>query len=124
MVGSVIENYKIVSVLGEGGMGIVYKGFDLKLERYIALKILNQQALKNPQFIERFKREAKNQAKLNHPNIVPVYGFTEGYGALGIVMEYIAGETLEHLIERKGKLKVPEAYLCFLRFLGRGKRNL
>lgn len=109
MVGSVIENYKIVSVLGEGGMGIVYKGFDLKLERYIALKILNQQALKNPQFIERFKREAKNQAKLTHPNIVPVYGFTEGNGLLGIVMEYIAGETLEHLIERKGKLTVPEA---------------
>ncbi len=109
MVGSVIENYKIVSVLGEGGMGIVYKGFDLKLERFIALKILNQQALKNPQFIERFKREAKNQAKLNHTNIVPVYGFTEYNGLLGIVMEYVAGETLERLIARKGRLELQES---------------
>ena len=74
MVGEVIENYKVVSVLGEGGMGVVYKCFDLKLERFVALKILSDQALKNPRFVERFKREARNQAKLNHPNIVPVYG--------------------------------------------------
>ncbi len=117
MVGTVIENYKIVSVLGEGGMGTVYKAFDIKLERYIAIKILNQQALKNPQFIERFKREAKNQAKLNHPNIVPVYGFTEFQDLLGIVMEYISGETLEHLIERKGKLELPEAIGIFKQVL-------
>ena len=109
MVGEVIENYKIVSVLGEGGMGVVYKGFDLKLERFIALKILNEQALKNPRFVERFKREAKNQAKLNHPNIVPVYGFTEGKGLLGIVMEFVAGITLEQMIEHKGKLDLGES---------------
>lgn len=109
MIGKVIDNYRIINILGEGGMGIVYKGFDLKLERYIALKILNQQALRNPQFIERFKREAKNQAKLNHSNIVPVYGFTEDGGTLGIVMEYVAGETLEHLIDRKGKLELAYA---------------
>ncbi len=109
MVGEVIENYKIVSVLGEGGMGVVYKGFDLKLERFIALKILNDQALKNPRFVERFKREAKHQAKLNHTNIVPVYGFTEGNGLLGIVMEYVPGITLSSMIERKGKLELTEA---------------
>ena len=109
MVGEVIENYKIVSVLGEGGMGVVYKGFDLKLERFIALKILNEQAIKNPRFVERFKREAKNQAKLNHPNIVPVYGFTEDKGLLGIAMEYVAGVTLEQMIQRKEKLELNEA---------------
>jgi serine/threonine protein kinase/photosystem II stability/assembly factor-like uncharacterized protein len=109
MVGSVIDNYKIVGILGEGGMGVVYKGFDTKLERFVAIKILDQQALKNPKFIERFKREAKNQAKLNHPNIVPVYGFTEFNGLLGIIMEFVAGETLEHLIERKSKLELSEA---------------
>ena len=109
MVGSVIDNYKIVSILGEGGMGIVYKGFDIKLERFVAIKILDQQALKNSKFIERFKREAKNQAKLNHPNIVPVYGFTEFNGLLGIIMEFVAGETLEHVIERKSKLELAEA---------------
>src|SRR5690606_5389657 len=95
--------------LGEGGMGIVYKAFDVKLERYVALKILNSQALNTPQFVERFKREAKNQAKLNHPNIVPVYGFTEEVNIIGIVMEYVEGETLDQLIERKGRLNLLES---------------
>lgn len=109
MVGSVIENYKVVSVLGEGGMGVVYKALDMKLERFVALKILASSSLNNPQFIERFKREARNQAKLTHPNIVPVYGFTDENGVLGIAMEYVEGETLEKLIYRKKRLEVPEA---------------
>ncbi len=109
MVGNYIENYKIVAILGEGGMGIVYKALDLKLERYVALKILSPQATANPQFVARFKREAKNQAKLTHPNIVPVYGFTEDRNTLGIAMEFVDGETLEHLIQRKGKLDLIEA---------------
>ncbi len=109
MIGSVIEHYKIVSVLGEGGMGVVYQAFDLKLERYVALKILNREATTNPQFIARFKREAKNQAKLTQSNIVPVYGFTEERNMLGIVMEFVDGETLEHMIQRKGKLELKES---------------
>jgi serine/threonine-protein kinase len=109
MVGKTIDNYKVVAILGEGGMGIVYKAFDLKLERFVALKILSPQAFTNPNFIARFKREAKNQAKLTHPNIVPVYGFTEENNTLGIVMEYVEGETLEHLIRRKGHLDLIEA---------------
>ncbi len=109
MVGGIIENYKIISVLGEGGMGIVYKAFDLKLERFVAIKILNAQALLNPQFVARFKREARNQAKLNHPNIVPVFGFAEANKTLGIVMEYVEGETLENIIERNGKLQLLDA---------------
>jgi eukaryotic-like serine/threonine-protein kinase len=108
MIGSVIEHYKLVSLLGEGGMGVVYKAFDLKLERYVALKILTQQSQNKPQFIERFKREAKNQAKLNHPNIVPVYGFTESRGYFGIVMEYVSGETLGQIIQRFGRLEIQE----------------
>ncbi len=109
MIGNFIENYKIVAVLGEGGMGIVYKALDLKLERYVAIKILSPQATANPQFVARFKREAKNQAKLTHPNIVPVYGFAEDRQTLGIVMEFVDGETLEHRIQRKGRLEVVEA---------------
>ncbi|MCK9211286.1 MAG: protein kinase [Ignavibacteriaceae bacterium] len=109
MIGSLIENYKIVSILGEGGMGIVYKAFDIKLERFVALKVLNQTGALNTNFVERFKREAKNQAKLNHRNIVSVYGFTEQNGILGIVMEFVEGETLEKLITRKNKLDTKEA---------------
>jgi eukaryotic-like serine/threonine-protein kinase len=104
MVGTNIENYKVVEVIGEGGMGVVYKALDLKLERYVAIKILNTSKPPNPQFIERFKREARNQAKLNHTNIIPVYGFTDEDNTLGIVMEYIEGETLEEIIRREGKL--------------------
>ncbi|QQS34571.1 MAG: protein kinase [Ignavibacteriales bacterium] len=104
MIGSTVEHYKIMETLGEGGMGIVYKAFDLKLERYVALKILGAQAITNPRFIERFKREAKNQAKLSHPNIVTVYGFTEVNNTFGIAMEYIPGETLDDLVERLGKI--------------------
>lgn len=109
MIGSVIENYKIISVLGEGGMGVVYKALDMKLERFVALKILGTQSLNSAQFIERFKREARNQAKLNHPNIVPVFGFTDDNGILGIAMEYVEGETLEKIIFRKKRLEVVEA---------------
>ncbi len=109
MIGSVIENYKIISVLGEGGMGVVYKALDMKLERFVALKILSTQSANNPQFIERFKREARNQAKLNHPNIVPVFGFTDDHGILGIAMEYIEGDTLEKIIFRKKRLEIVEA---------------
>jgi len=107
--GFIIENFKIISMLGEGGMGIVYKALDLKLERYVALKVLNPQANLNPQFTERFKREAKNQAKLNHPNLVTVYGFTDQQKLLGIVMEFVEGETLEKYIERRGRLDYNDA---------------
>lgn len=109
MVGRTIQNYKIYSVLGEGGMGIVYKAFDVKLERYVALKILNSTAVKQSQFVERFRREAKNQAKLNHPNIVPVYEFAEDNEVMGIAMEYVDGESLEQMITRKGRLELIEA---------------
>jgi eukaryotic-like serine/threonine-protein kinase len=117
MIGHNVEHYKISGVLGEGGMGIVYKAFDLKLEREVAIKILSFQAMKNFQFIERFKREAKHQAKLNHPNIVSVYGFTEQENMLGIVMEYVEGETLEQLIRRKGKLELAESLLILTQIL-------
>ena len=106
LIGKMIENYRIVSVLGKGGMGIVYKAFDTKLDRYVAIKMLNSQVLDKERFIERFKREAKNHAKLSHPNIVTVYGFIEYSNLLGIVMEYVEGESLEKVIERQGRFNL------------------
>ncbi|MFA5806512.1 MAG: protein kinase [Melioribacteraceae bacterium] len=107
LIGKVIDNYKIVSVLGRGGMGIVYKAYDTKLDRYIAIKMLNSSSSgDHERFIERFKREAKNQAKLSHPNIVAVYGFIEYSNLLGIVMEYVEGESLEKVIERQGRFNL------------------
>jgi len=105
-IGKNIENFKVVSLLGKGGMGVVYKAYDTKLDRYVAIKMLNSQNNDNERFIERFKKEAKNQAKLLHQNIATVYGFIEFDGILGIVMEYIDGESLEKIIFRKKRLNL------------------
>lgn len=109
LIGKKLENYKIISILGKGGMGVVYKAYDTKLERYVAVKMLSSQFFAKERFVERFKREAKNQAKLSHPNIVTVYGFIEYRGYLGIVMEYIEGESLEKLIHRQGRVHLYDA---------------
>ncbi|MFA3781828.1 protein kinase [Melioribacteraceae bacterium 4301-Me] len=103
IIGKTIDNYRITSVLGRGGMGIVYKAYDTKLDRYVAIKLLNPSVYSKQGFVERFKREAKNQAKLSHPNIVTVYGFIEYSDLLGIVMEYVEGESLEKVIQRQGR---------------------
>ena len=109
MLGRIIENYKIVSLLGEGGMGTVYKALDIQLDRYTAIKVLNPQQTRNPSFIERFKREAKNQAKLSNPNIVSVYGFVEAKDFLGFVMEYIEGKTVEEYLREYGRLSLNDS---------------
>ena len=109
IIGQKIENYQIISILGKGGMGIVYKAYDVKLDRHVAIKMLNSQMTDKLRFIERFKREAKNQAKLSHPNIVTVYGFIEYEGVLGIVMEYVEGESLEKVIRRQKRLNLFDA---------------
>lgn len=106
LIGKKIENYQIISVLGRGGMGIVYKAKDEKLDRFVAIKVLSVKAVNKEKFIERFKREAKNHAQLLHSNIVTVYGFIEYQGLLGIVMEYVEGESLEKVIYRNHRLHV------------------
>ncbi|MEG8947464.1 protein kinase domain-containing protein [Rosettibacter firmus] len=106
LIGILIDNYRIVSVLGKGGMGIVYKAYDTKLDRYVAIKMLNADTFDKARFVERFKREAKNQAKLSHPNIVTVYGFIEYDELLGIVMEYVEGESLEKVLQRQGRFNI------------------
>ncbi len=103
MIGRRIQNYKVVSLIGAGGMGSVYKVYDTLLERYAALKIININSFPNHIFIERFKREARNQANLSHPNIVSVYEFVQEKDILGIVMEYIHGQTIENIIAKSGR---------------------
>jgi serine/threonine-protein kinase len=121
LIGKLIDNYRIVSVLGKGGMGIVYKAYDTKLDRYAAIKMLNAQSYDRDRFIERFKREAKNQAKLSHPNIVAVYGFIEYSDLLGIVMEYVEGESLEKVVQRQGRFNLYDViYILKQALLGLG----
>lgn len=108
LIGKVIDNFRVVSVLGKGGMGIVYKAYDTRLDRYVAIKLLSSSVLDKERFVERFKREAKNQAKLTHPNIVAVYGFIEYSNLLGIVMEYVEGESLEKVVDRQGRFNLQD----------------
>jgi len=73
MIGTQIRNYRIVEKLGEGGMGVVYKGTDVLLERSVAVKVLSSELTRNPELVERFRAEAKAQANLNHPNLATLY---------------------------------------------------
>ncbi|AFN75506.1 serine/threonine protein kinase with PASTA sensor(s) [Melioribacter roseus P3M-2] len=117
LIGIQIDNYRIVSVLGKGGMGIVYKAYDTKLDRFVAIKMLNSDMYDRLKFIERFKREAKNQAKLSHPNIVTVYGFIEYDNLLGIVMEYVEGESLDKILRRQGRFNLYDVFYILKQIL-------
>ena len=108
MTGQTISHYKVTGKLGEGGMGVVYKAEDTKLERTVALKFLAPHLLQDEEARKRFHREAKAAAGLSHPNICTVYEISEGDGQTFLVMEFIEGESLDAKIER-GPLSLKEA---------------
>ena len=117
MIGTVIANYRVVDMLGEGGMGVVYKAVDVNLDRTVAMKILSPELSRDPGLIERFQSEAKAQASLNHTNIATLYNFMNVEGSWLIVMEFVDGETLEQAILRNGMLQADVAVPLFKQVL-------
>jgi len=95
-----ISHYKIVSLLGEGGMGEVYRARDTRLDRTVAIKILPETLAADPQFRERFDREARTLSRFSHPNICTLYDVGEQAGTAFLVMELLDGETLENRCAR------------------------
>src|SRR5580704_288510 len=101
------NRYRVDAKIGEGGMAVVYRGYDLLLRRQVAIKVLRPQFAADEDFVQRFYQEAQAAARLSHPKIVNTYDVGENEGTNYIVQEYVGGETLAALIEREGKL--PEA---------------
>jgi len=116
ILGKVIDNYRIVEVLGKGGMGVVYKATDLTLDRDVALKMMDESLARDESFLKRFQSEARALAKVQNQHIVSIFALRETEVGFCIVMEFVSGITLADVI-RKGKISSERALPIFRQVL-------
>jgi serine/threonine protein kinase/DNA-binding beta-propeller fold protein YncE len=107
--GSVVAGFRVEAVVGRGGMGVVYRATQLSLDRQVALKAIAPELAGDVTFRERFKRESRLAASIEHPNVIPVYEAGEGEGLLYLTMRYVEGTDLRALIEEQGRLEPARA---------------
>lgn len=118
LIGKIISRrFRVEDVIGRGGMAIVYRAFDLKSHQTVALKVLREEYEDDPEYKERFKREAEVCRKLNHPNVVNAIGSGMVGGVSYIAMEFVDGRTLKEIITEQGKIEQGEAVRCALQIL-------
>jgi len=123
MIGETVSHYTILEKLGEGGMGVVYKARDSKLNRIVALKFLPHNLLPTEADHARFLREAQAAAQLNHANVCTIHSIEEWNGQTFLVMEYVEGETLRRRIETS-PLKISDVLLFAVKLLRRCRKHL
>ncbi|HEM61147.1 MAG TPA: serine/threonine protein kinase, partial [Chloroflexi bacterium] len=99
--GKTLGKYRVIEEIGRGGMAVVHKAFDAQLERTVALKVLPEYFSHSPDLIQRFKQEAIQVARLNHPNIVTIYDVGEDEGLLYFAMTYVEGYTVREILDRR-----------------------
>jgi len=107
-IGRAIDQYEVLSLIGAGGMGVVYRARDSKLGRDVALKVLPEEFSQNREHVKRAEREARLLASLNHPNIAAIYDMKESEGSRCLVLEFVAGETLAERL-KYGKVPITDA---------------
>jgi serine/threonine protein kinase len=117
MIGKKIESYEIQEILGRGGMGVVYRARDTKLERDVAIKMMDLHYASDPNFLNRFQSEAKALARLQDPHIVSIFSLLETPDGICIVMEYVKGLTLAKLLQPEVALPVPRVIAIFKQLL-------
>src|SRR5687768_9219118 len=111
--GTTFAGYRVDSLVGRGGMGVVYRATDLSLERPVALKLIAPELAENERFRARFLREPRLAASLDHPHVIPIHEAGEHDGQLYLAMRFVEGEDLKTLLHRDGKL-TPERALSVL----------
>jgi eukaryotic-like serine/threonine-protein kinase len=113
MIGELVDHYRVLELVGRGAMGVVYKALDVNLERTVAIKVMSAEVRSDPDFVERFRQEARLQGALNHPNVALLFDYFVHDGTPVAVMEFIDGESLAQLIRRRGPIPARESIPIF-----------